>query len=387
MATDIQVLIVDDSMIIRELMQDIITEIPGMSVVATASGGREALKKMKSAKPDVITLDVQMPGMDGLETLDKILEVQPTPVIMVSATTQLGASNTLQALELGAMDYIAKPEGLREAHTTLKNELERKIRSAHAADFEKVIQIRRKRAATRKARRASQQASLIPTAILTKNKKTTKLPSKIAPIFEGISVEDKCIAIGISTGGPPALAAMFETLSGELPPIVIVQHMPGNFIKSFASRLDMLSKLTVKEAATGDILKPGHAYVAQGGNHVRIHRNGTSGGKLEVFHDEPVSGHRPSVDVMMESAARVYGNRCLGVIMTGMGHEGSEGCGNIRKSGGFVLGQDEASSDVYGMNKVAFLAGNVNSQFSLENASGMISKQVKRLWGPATVNV
>ncbi|PHR94647.1 MAG: chemotaxis response regulator protein-glutamate methylesterase [Blastopirellula sp.] len=383
MATDITVLIVDDSLLIRELMQEIISDIPGMSVAGTASGGKEALQKLKSAKPDVVTLDVQMPGMDGLETLDKILATQPTPVIMVSATTQLGATNTLQALEQGAMDYIAKPEGLREAHTTLKNELARKIRSVHGADLDKVLEMRRKRAAARKARQAA-QANAPKTQL---NKSTaSNSASRTESLFAGISVEDKCIAIGISTGGPPALAAMFETLSGELPPIVIVQHMPGNFTKSFASRLDMISQLTVKEAATGDILKPGHAYVAQGGNHVRIHRNGKSGGKLEVFHDEPVSGHRPSADVMMESAARVYGNRCLGIIMTGMGHDGSAGCSNIRKSGGYVLGQDEASSDVYGMNKVAFTDGNVDAQFSLENASGMISKQVKRLWGPATVN-
>lgn len=192
---------------------------------------------------------------------------------------------------------------------------------------------------------------------------------------------DKCIAIGISTGGPPALATLLERLAPPLPPIVIVQHMPAQFTLPFAARLDSLSRLTVKEAETGDLLQPNYVYVAPGGQHLEIRRHGLSG-KLLVRAGNPVSGHRPSVDVMLASAAGVFGPRCLGMIMTGMGRDGADGCRALRAAGGYVLGQDETSSDVYGMNKVAMLEGNVDRQFSLDAAAGVLLQQMKRLWAP-----
>ncbi|WP_233198779.1 MULTISPECIES: chemotaxis response regulator protein-glutamate methylesterase [Pirellulaceae] len=370
----LRVLVVDDSKLIQTLISDLLEETPDIEVIATAADGHEAVRLARSLKPDVITLDVQMPKMDGLETLDAILAEQLIPVIMVSATTQLGGQITLEALDRGAIDYIAKPEGLKEAETTLRTELVRRIRMVSNTDVQKVLTMRRERAQKRKERREklglSNDSKIIPKPILTE-----KLP-----------VSDKCIALGISTGGPPALAAMFEILPDTLPPIVIVQHMPANFTEAFAGRLNSLSRVRVKEAETGDVLQPGHAYLAPGGKHLEVVRSGTQGGKLLVRDGDFVSGHRPSVDVMMSSAVKVYKDRLLGVIMTGMGRDGSDGCGEIRAAGGYVLGQDEATSDVYGMNKVAFLEGNVDRQFSLDEAAATVTAQVRRLWGTATVS-
>jgi len=369
----LRVLVVDDSKLIQTLISDLLEETSDIEVIATASDGKEAVRLARTLKPDVITLDVQMPKMDGLETLDAILSEQPIPVIMVSATTQLGGQITLEALDRGAIDYIAKPEGLKEAETTLRTELVRRIRMVGNTDVNKVLTMRRDRAQKRKERREKLGLS-----------NQTKAVPKPVPAAE-LPVSDKCIALGISTGGPPALAAMFEVLPESLPPIVIVQHMPANFTKAFANRLNSLSRVKVKEAETGDILLPGHAYLAPGGQHLEVIRHGTKGGKLRVRDGDFVSGHRPSVDVMMSSAVKVYQDRLLGVIMTGMGRDGSDGCGEIKAAGGYVLGQDEATSDVYGMNKVAYQAGNVDRQFSLDEAAATVAAQVRRMWGAATV--
>ncbi|MBI1247686.1 chemotaxis-specific protein-glutamate methyltransferase CheB [bacterium] len=367
----LRVLVVDDSKLIRTLICDLLEESKDIEVVGTASNGKEAVKLARSLKPDVITLDVQMPEMDGLETLDAILSQQSIPVIMVSATTQLGGQITLEALDRGAIDYIAKPEGLKEAETTLRAELIRKIRLVADTDVKKVLGIRRERAERRKNRREKLGIS-----------HETKAVPQPVPSAD-VQAADKCIALGISTGGPPALTSMFEVLPTGLPPIVIVQHMPANFTKAFAGRLNSISRVNVKEAETGDILKPGHAYLAPGGLQTEVVKHGRSTGKILVRDGEYVSGHRPSADVMMTSAAGIYSDRCLGIIMTGMGRDGSDGCGAIRSAGGFVLGQDEATSDVYGMNKVAFLEGNVDRQFSLEEAATTIAAQVRRMWGAA----
>lgn len=370
----LRVLVVDDSKLIQTLISDLLEEAADIEVIATASDGREAVKLARSLKPDVITLDVQMPKMDGLETLEAILSEQLIPVIMVSATTQLGGQITLEALDRGAIDYIAKPEGLKEAETTLRTELVRRIRMVANTDVDKVLTMRRERAEKRKERREK-------LGLLTESK---AIPKRISA--EQLPVSDKCIALGISTGGPPALASMFEVLPDSLPPMVIVQHMPANFTQAFAGRLNSLSRVNVKEAETGDVLQPGHAYLAPGGKHLEVIRNGAKGGKLLVRDGDFVSGHRPSVDVMMSSAVKVYQDRLLGVIMTGMGRDGSDGCGEIKAAGGYVLGQDEATSDVYGMNKVAFLAGNVDRQFSLDEAAATVTAQVRRLWGAAKVS-
>ncbi len=365
-----RVMVVDDSALIRQIIIDYISATDDLEVTGIATDGQHALAIFDEARPDVVTLDIQMPKMDGLETLDALLARRPLPVVMVSSQTRLGADITLEALERGAIDYVAKPDGARNADTALRDELLRKIRSVAGTDMKRILEIRKNRAARRRERREAGPAF----------KSSGSSPISItAP-----DLADKCIALGISTGGPPALTLLFENLVPPLPPIVIVQHMPQHFTKQFAERLNSISRLNVKEAATGDMLEPNCAYVAQGGQHLEIRKQGRSG-KLLVRDGDVVSGHRPSVDVMMKSAAIVFGVRCLGVIMTGMGRDGSDGCQAIRTAGGYVLGQNEATSDVYGMNKVAFNEGNVDRQFGLDESPGTIMQQVKRMWSAALV--
>jgi len=365
----VRVLVVDDSPLIRQIIADIVAEQPDLEVAGMASNGKQALELIESLRPDVATLDIQMPQMDGLETLSAILERCPVPVIMVSSLTQRGASITLDALDRGALDYVAKPETSTSADRSWGEELVRKIRAMAGTNVMRVLEIRRERAARVKA----------PVAVAQPRPQAT-----VDPGLES-NLRDKCIAIGISTGGPPALSSVFESLTPQMPPIVVVQHMPANFTKPFAWRLNSISKLTINEAATGDVLQPNHVYIAPGGKHLVLR---AEGGKVKchVRDGEPVSSHKPSVDLMMKSVAEIYGSRALGIIMTGMGRDGSDGCGAIRKAGGYVLGQDEGSSDVYGMNKVALQEGHVHEQFDLAQAPETIARQMRALWGKSLVS-
>lgn len=356
--TEIRVLVVDDSAVVRAIIADSIAATPGMKVVGTAGDGQKALEILDAVHPDVITLDVQMPRMDGLATLEAILARRPVPVVMVSSLTKLGANITLEALDRGAVDYLAKPDYGAETKAALRDDLPRKIRAAAGTDVRRILRIRQ----DRKQRRAAGTGPR-PTA----KPESTPTASDLA---------DKCIAIGISTGGPPALATLFESLRPPMPPIVVVQHMPPSFTKPLAWRLDSLSELSIREAAHGDTLEPNHVLIAPGGKHLQVRRLGTAV-KAVVCDGEPVSGHKPSVDVLMHSVAAAFGKDCLGVIMTGMGHDGAAGCGAIRAAGGCVLGQDEDSSDVYGMNKVAYVQGNVDRQFALREAAAAITRYVR----------
>lgn len=357
----IRVLVVDDSALMRELLSDVITAHDGLEVVGVARDGRQALELFDRLEVDVITLDVQMPDMDGLATLDAILAKKPIPVIMVSATTQRGADVTLDALDRGALDYVTKPANAAEAKTVLGPELARKIRAVAGANVRHVLDMRRRR-------RLKAEEPVKTTAAVTER-----------PRDLGLELADKCVAIGISTGGPPALTSVFQSLAPPMPPIVVVQHMPANFTKAFAWRLNMVSQLEIKEAEHNEKLEPNHVLIAPGGKHMALRRQGSEV-RVALRDSEPVSGHKPSVDVLMASVAELYGRKAIGLIMTGMGRDGADGCGAIRAAGGFVLGQDEATSDVYGMNKVALVEGHVDRQFALENAAAEISDAMRRRW-------
>jgi two-component system chemotaxis response regulator CheB len=374
---EIGVMVVDDSAVIRALIADSIAATPGMKLVGTAEDGQKALEILDAARPDVITLDVQMPRMDGLATLDAILARRSVPVIMVSSLTKMGAEIALDALDRGAVDYLAKPDYGEKTRAALRDELPRKIRMAAGCDVQRIVAIRReqrKRIALRVARRGTAAPGSKPgigpqRAEDVSSKARGNFPSE----FSGT-----CVAIGISTGGPPALAQLFAAIRPPMPPIIVVQHMPPNFTKPLAWRLDSLSDLSIKEAASGDILEPNHVLLAPGGSHLEVRR--VAGSVKAVIRDGPVvSGHKPSVDVMMNSVVEAFGSGCLGVIMTGMGRDGADGCRAIRAAGGMVLGQDAATSDVYGMNKVAFTEGSVDRQFALNEAATVIGHYVRRL--------
>lgn len=351
--SNIRVLVVDDAPLIRELIVDALAKHCEIQVVGTAGDGEQALRLMAELQPDVVTLDLHMPKMDGLATLDQMLADRPIPVIVVSSLTQRAAATTMQALDRGALDYVAKPDGMDALRRTFSEELPGKIRNMAGADVRRILQCRKSREL--RSRTFAEQA----------DSRTT------AKYAEG------CIAIGISTGGPPALSNLFGALIPPLPPIVVVQHMPQLFTGPFANRLNSLSSLSVKEAAAGDLLKPNCAYIAPGGMHLSLIRRGRET-SVSIHNGEFVSGHKPSVDVMLASAAQAYGDRCVGVIMTGMGRDGANGCGAIRASGGYVLGQDEITSDVYGMNKVAFLEGHVDRQVGLDRLAEAIMTEARR---------
>jgi two-component system chemotaxis response regulator CheB len=381
---DIGVLVVDDSAVIRSLIADGIAATPGMKVVGTAEDGKEALDILDAVRPDVITLDIQMPRMDGLATLEAILSRRSIPIIMVSSLTKLGAEITLDALDRGAVDYLAKPDYGEKTRTALRDELPRKIRMAADCDVQRIVEIRRgqrKRIAQRTAElgTASTGARALSTGRARGDQSAKSAPSQFPLEFAC-----KCVAIGISTGGPPALAALFEAIRPPMPPIIVVQNMPASFTKALAWRLDSLSDLSIKEAAAGDLLEPNQVLIAPGGKHLQVCRAGNS--VQAVITDGPVvNGHKPSVDVMMKSVVEAFGNSCLGVIMTGMGRDGADGCRAIRAAGGMVLGQDEATSDVYGMNKVAFVEGSVDRQFALDEAATVIAHHVRRIKALAAV--
>jgi two-component system chemotaxis response regulator CheB len=358
-AAPIRVLVVDDSAVIRQRIRDYLADEPGIEVAGMASDGAKGLELFDSARPDVVTLDVRMPNMDGLATLDAMLLRRPVPVIMVSALTQLGASITLEALERGAMDYVAKPDSGAEVESSLRDDLARKIRAVAGIDVKRILQIRHQRKKIREER--------VPR------------PKEELSSVAADHLADKCVAIGVSTGGPSALSILLESLRPPMPPIVIVQHMPPHFTRPLAWRLDNLSRLSVREAADGDLLRPNQVLIAPGGHHLELVRQGSLT-KVRVFDAPPVSSHKPSVDVMMRSAAAIYGPRVVGMIMTGMGRDGADGCGAIRAGGGFVLGQDENTSEVYGMNKVAFLEGSVDRQFALDDAAVILMRQIQRRW-------
>jgi two-component system chemotaxis response regulator CheB len=334
-----RVLIVDDSSLMRNLLTAVLADDPEIEVVGTASDPFVARDRIKELNPDVITLDVEMPRMDGVTFLRKIMALRPTPVVMVSSLTQAGADITLEALEIGAVDFVAKPVAdITHAMEALAAEICAKVKIA---------------ARTRvKARTAAVEKRTTP-------RKRIGDPSS------------KLIAIGASTGGVEALKAVLMDFIPDGPPILITQHMPERFTAAFASRLNRECPMRVFEAAHGQRIEPGAAYIAPGNRHLELMRDG-SHLACRLTDDPPVSGHRPSVDVLFRSVARIAGPRTIGVILTGMGKDGAEGMLELRNAQAVTLGQDESSSLVYGMPRVAFERGAVTKQYPLNEMADAI---------------
>jgi two-component system chemotaxis response regulator CheB len=339
MGKPVRVLIVDDSALIRQLLTTLLSADPEIEVVGTADDPYAARDRIKALNPDVITLDVEMPHMDGITFLRKIMALRPMPVIMISTLTQAGADITLEALEIGAVDFIAKPStDAAHALSALAGELQAKVKAAA-----------RTRIATR--------AAMAPAAVRT--------------VARSVRSNGKIVAIGASTGGVEALKAVLMNMPSDCPPIVITQHMPPRFTAAFAQRLNRECPMTVSEAVDGDIIEQGHVYIAPGSHHMELAKSGT--GYRCVLNDGPVvTGHRPSVDVLFRSVARVVGRSAIGVILTGMGKDGADGLLELRKAGGQTIGQDEASSLIYGMPHVAFERGAVMRQCSLSQVADAI---------------
>ncbi|WP_413464154.1 protein-glutamate methylesterase/protein-glutamine glutaminase [Dechloromonas denitrificans] len=348
-----RVLVVDDSALMRGLLTEMINSAPDMQVVGAAPDAPSAREMIKVLNPDVLTLDVQMPKMDGLEFLERLMRLRPMPVVMVSAYTEAGSNSTLKALELGAVDFIGKPraDGMKSMEDYAE-ELVDKIRAAKGA----------------RLRRQS-----IPRPPLT----ATALPAASPAPLARVAASGKIIFVGASTGGTEALKEFLMGIPADCPPILIVQHMPEAFTASFARRLDGLCAPRILESQGNEKVEGGTVYIAPGHSHLQIRRS-ASGYVTELQATPPVNRHRPSVDVLFDSAASLVGRQAVGVILTGMGKDGAQGLLRMRQAGARTFGQDEASCVVYGMPREAFVVGAVEEQCSLDDMAKRVLQAVSR---------
>lgn len=351
----IQVLCIDDSALIRSILKEIINSQPDMEVVGVAPDPIIARDLIKQTNPDVLTLDVEMPKMDGLDFLEKLMRLRPTPVVMISSLTERGSEATLRALELGAVDFVAKPKlGMRDGMNEYADQIADKIRAAARARL-------RPRAAAPVAAGGSVSASASAPGAHVRADHAAASP---APARTHFSSTEKLIIVGASTGGTEAIKDFLLEMPPDCPGILIVQHMPAGFTTSFAKRLDGLCRIRVKEAAHGERVLPGHAYIAPGDMHLSLGRSGANY-VTELDQGPPVNRHRPAVDVLFRSAARNAGANALGVILTGMGKDGAVGMLEMRNAGAYNVAQDEASCVVYGMPKEAVAHGGVHEVLPL----------------------
>ncbi|MCH1623764.1 protein-glutamate methylesterase/protein-glutamine glutaminase [Ferdinandcohnia quinoae] len=347
----INVLIVDDSAFMRKLISDFLTEDPRIEVIGTARNGVDALEKVKKLQPDVVTMDVEMPMMSGIEALKKIMETMPLPIVMLSSTTKEGAENTIFAMQYGAVDFIQKPSGpiSIDLHN-IKEEIVTKVVQASKANIKSLkISIKMEKIPTK-----TDNYSKIELRTTTNNLK-------------------KLLCIGTSTGGPRALQQVLTKFPSDYPaPILIVQHMPPGFTKSLANRLDTLCNIHVKEAEDGELIKIGTAYIAPGGYHLKVKKIGTTLA-VQLDKNDIRNGHRPSVDVMFESVSELNDYEKIAVIMTGMGSDGSIGLKRLKETGQVIsVAESKETSVVFGMPKAAIETNLVDKVVSLDKIAETI---------------
>jgi len=351
MANKIKVLVVDDSAVVRQTLSDILNSDPQIEVIATAADPFLAAERMRTIVPDVITLDVEMPKMDGLTFLQKIMSQHPIPVVMCSSLADMGSETALRALEYGAVDIITKPKmGTRQFIEESRIQICDTIKAAASARVEQ--------------HRPQRDVAPKYSADVMIEKPTSRAM---------VQTTEKVVVVGASTGGTEALKVFLESLPEDTPGIVIVQHMPENFTAAFAKRLDSTCKVTVKEAADNDTVVRGRALIAPGNKHTLLKRSGARY-YVEVKDGPLVSRHRPSVDVLFRSAARYGGKNIVGVIMTGMGDDGAKGMKEMHDAGAVTIAQDEASCVVFGMPHEAIKQGGVDKILSLERIAPEVMK-------------
>jgi two-component system chemotaxis response regulator CheB len=342
----INVLVIDDSALIRAILTQIINSNADMCAVGAATNPLQARDMIKRLNPDVLTLDVEMPEMDGLTFLDKLMRLRPMPVLMISSLTERGSEAALRSLELGAIDFLPKPKmGIAESLKDYADIIAEKIRIAYQA------------------------RGKFPPPI------TAPARESLPALGARISTNEKIIAVGASTGGTEAIKEFLVRLPADVPGIVIAQHMPEAFTKSFAARLDSLCKITVKEAEGNERILPGHAYIAPGHSHLLIKRNGGNY-MTELSQLPPVNHHRPSVEVLFRSVAKIAGKNVIGVMLTGMGKDGAVGMLEMRKAGAYNFAQDEATCVVFGMPREAIAVGAVDEVVPIQE---MAQKVLQRL--------
>ena len=407
-----RVLIADDSAFMRKVLTDFFNKQPDFEVAGTAINGKEAINKVREYSQDLVTMDVNMPVMDGLNALAVIMEQKPTPVLMLSSLTQQGTEATVRALSLGAIDFISKAGGSISKLDTIEDELLEKCRNAVKAKVHKIPYVPQKKIEDKPISKSpappvmkrvelpvrqglklggtaqtppSKNSSNVfavkrPNVILqARGKPQPEAASKVTPVtMTGMgNGSKKLVAIGTSTGGPQALQQVITRLPGNLPcGVVVVQHMPAGFTKALADRLDTISQVSVKEAEDGDIIQPGHVYIAPGSHHLRVREEGSSR-RIVLGQDPPVGNHRPAVNVMYDSVAPI-GKNLVAVIMTGMGCDGCEGMKKIKAAGGYSIAQDEPTCVVYGMPKAVVDAGLADEIKPIQSIAQAIVEAVKR---------
>ncbi|HYG08135.1 MAG TPA: chemotaxis response regulator protein-glutamate methylesterase [Stenotrophomonas sp.] len=339
----VRVLIVDDSAVVRQILTEILSRDIGIEVVGSAADPLLARDKIKRLNPDVITLDVEMPRMDGLAFLENLMRLRPTPVVMISSLTERGADTTLQALALGAVDFVSKPKlDVARGLESYAEEIVGKVKAAAQA---------RVRALAR-----------TPAPKVELDVQAAAAPATRAGLFR---TTDRLIAIGASAGGTEALRVVLEGMPADAPAIVLTQHLPASFSTAFAERLDRHSAMSVREASDGEAVLPGHAYLPPGGRHLRVIRDGARW-RCRIDDSDPVNRHKPAVDVLFRSVAANAGPNAIGAILTGMGDDGARGLLEMQQAGAATLVQDEASSVVWGMPGAAFKLGAAQEIVPLE---------------------
>lgn len=341
-----RVLVVDDSAFMRKALSIMLERDPEIEVIATARDGEEGFELVKQLKPDVVTLDIEMPRTNGLECIQMIMDQAPTPILVVSSLTTQGAQTTLKAMEIGAADFIPKTQSFVAMDITkIEDDLLSKVKT-----------LSRKRVFSKRAKATAEQ--LTPSNGRASSAKPKLTLGKI-----------DCVAIGVSTGGPPVVQKLLSELPADFPtPILIAQHMPKEFTATFAHRLDSLTQIRVKEAIHGDVLEPGTAYIGKGGKHLTVQRKGAKV-YINLTREPADLLYHPSADVLFKSVAETYGGMTLGLILTGMGKDGVIGLAELKQRGGRILAQDEASCVVYGMPKAAVDAGLASAVMDVQSIS------------------
>lgn len=357
-----KVLVVDDSAFMRKILSDLFNNAADFEVVDTARNGKDAIEKIRTAKPDLITLDIDMPVMDGLTALEIIMKENPLPVIMISSLTQVGADATIKALSLGAVDFIRKKAGAVFTLDGQEQTILEKCRGALKAN------LKRNTTYSPPEKKLSMSHGMRRTPVNTFMARSSGIMN---------SGNDKIVAIGTSTGGPRALQHIIPLLPGDFPcGIVIVQHMPPGFTKSLADRLNSMSQVSVKEAEDGDVILPGKVFIAPGDYHMVVVRSGNN--KVIKLNQNPrVGNHRPAVDVLFQSVA-AFGRQVIAVILTGMGADGSKGMKYIKDNGGYSIGESESTAIVYGMPKVAADLGLIDKVLPVDKVAAELIQQVKK---------
>jgi two-component system chemotaxis response regulator CheB len=361
MSSKIRVVVVDDSALVRGLLAEIIDRQPDMTCIGAAADPLVAREMIRNLNPDVITLDIEMPRMDGIDFLSRLMRLRPMPVVMVSTLTERGADVTMKALELGAVDFVAKPKiGVADGLRQLGADITDKIRTAAKA----------------RVHRLAAPAAGTPAA-----------PAKPVTMASlGRLSTEKIIFIGASTGGTEATREVLVNLPADSPAVMITQHMPPGFTKSYAGRLNSLCRIRVAEAQDGERVLPGHAYIAPGGFHLSVERSGANY-VARVQDGEPVNRHKPSVEVLFDSAARVVGRNALAVMLTGMGADGAKAMRTMRDAGSFNLVQDENSCVVFGMPREAIAHGAANEVLPLTQIAPRLIEWLRANAGVATSRV